>query len=134
MGTQANVTKIPFKLKGQIEKIFCRLLASPRLFTKWTDPLKMSGTSFSDLVDRAILVQISSNMLRVQYVDEYQSVSHTNFAPPRFFRYHDQASCRRLQCVAVCCSVLQCDDTGAKVMSPSSRYFVYTGMTWSKVV
>ena len=42
---QANVAEIPFKLKGPIEKIFCRLLASPRLGTKGTDLLKISGTS-----------------------------------------------------------------------------------------
>jgi len=40
VGTQANVAKIPFKLKGQIEKIFVRVLASPRLGTKGTDLLE----------------------------------------------------------------------------------------------
>jgi len=34
VGTQANVAKIPSILQGQIEKIFRRLLASPRLGTK----------------------------------------------------------------------------------------------------
>jgi len=34
VGTQASVAKIPFKLKGQIEKVFRRLLASPRLVQK----------------------------------------------------------------------------------------------------
>jgi len=33
VGTQANVSKVPFKLKGQIEKIIRRLLAIPRLGT-----------------------------------------------------------------------------------------------------
>jgi len=65
VGTQANVAKIPFKLKGQIKNINRRLLASPRLGTKGTDLLEMSGTSFGCLVNRAILVQISQNMLRV---------------------------------------------------------------------
>jgi len=69
VGTQANVAKIPFKLKGQIEKIFGRLLASPRLGTKGMDLLKMSGTSFRCLVNLAILVQISQNMPRVPQVD-----------------------------------------------------------------
>jgi len=56
VGTQANVAKIPFKLKGQIEKIF---RASPRLGTKGTDLLKISGTTFGHLINRAILSQIS---------------------------------------------------------------------------
>ena len=68
-GTQANVAKIPFKLKGQIEKIFRRLLVSPRLGTKGTDLLELSCTSFGCLVNRAILVQISQNKLRVPQDD-----------------------------------------------------------------
>jgi len=35
-----------FQIEGRIEKIFRCLLASPRLGTKGTDLLKMSGTSF----------------------------------------------------------------------------------------
>ena len=69
VGTQANVAKISFKLKSQIEKIFRRLVASPQLCTKETDLLEISGTSFSCLVNQAILVQISQNMLRVPQVD-----------------------------------------------------------------
>jgi len=69
VGTQANVAKIPFKLKGQIEKIFRRLLVSPRLGTKGTDLLELSCTSFGCLVNRAILVQISQNKLRVPQDD-----------------------------------------------------------------
>jgi len=34
MGTLATVAKIPFKLKGQIEKIFVVAIASSRLGTK----------------------------------------------------------------------------------------------------
>jgi len=64
VGTQANVAKIPFKLKGQINKICRRLLASPRY--KGTDLLQKSGTSFGCVVNQAVLVQISQNMLRVQ--------------------------------------------------------------------
>jgi len=64
-GDASKRCQIPFILKGQIEKIFRRLLASPRLGTKGTDLLKISGTSFGCLVNRAILVQISQNMLRV---------------------------------------------------------------------
>ena len=48
--------------------IYC-LVASPRLCTKGTDLLEMSGTSFGCLVNRAVLVQISQNMLRVPGVD-----------------------------------------------------------------
>jgi len=59
VGTQANVAKISFKLKSQIEMIFRRLLASPRLGTKGAGLLKTSGTSFGCLVNRAKLVQIS---------------------------------------------------------------------------
>jgi len=66
VGTQANVAKIHFKLKGRIEKIFCRLLVSPRLGTIGTNLLKISGTSFGCPVNPAILVQMSQNMLRIQ--------------------------------------------------------------------
>jgi len=41
------------------------LLASSRLGTKGAGLLKISGTSFGCLVNRAFLVQISKNMLRV---------------------------------------------------------------------
>ena len=50
----------PFNLKG----VWQRLLASPRLGTKGMHLLKISGTSFGCLVNRAILVQISQNTLR----------------------------------------------------------------------
>jgi len=49
--TKQPAAKIPFKLKGQIEHIFRRLLDSPRLGTKGTDLLEMSGTSFGCLVN-----------------------------------------------------------------------------------
>jgi len=63
---QANVAKIPLKLNGQTEKIFRPLLASPRLGTKGTDLLKISGTSLSCLVHQTILLHIYQNMLQVQ--------------------------------------------------------------------
>jgi len=59
-----------FQFDLSIWKVFWhRLLASPRLGTKGTDLLEMYGTSFGCLVNRAILVQISQNMLRVPLVD-----------------------------------------------------------------
>jgi len=66
VGTQANDEK-SFQFDLSIWKVFWqRLLASPRLGTKRTDLLEMSGTSLGCLINRAILVEISQNMLQVQ--------------------------------------------------------------------
>jgi len=68
VGTHANASKCcqnTFQIERSNWKKNRRLLASPRLGTKGTDLLEMSCTSFGCLVNRAILVQISQNMLRV---------------------------------------------------------------------
>jgi len=65
VGTQANDEK---KIQSDLsiwKVIWQCLLASPRLGTKGTGLLEMSGTSFGCLVNRAFLVQISKKMLRV---------------------------------------------------------------------